>query len=106
MLPQYQPVLGKTLKGKENFNQLIHGFAEVRHAFNCARLPQGPTLCCCFTCTAYPSYIKLSFKIRQFSFLISLINIISFLKKIHGCAELEDEGAAQPHRRVSWRQGA
>ncbi len=26
---QYQPVLGSTLKGKDNFKQLIHGFAEV-----------------------------------------------------------------------------
>ncbi len=29
---QYQPVLGSTLKGKDNFKQLIHGFAEVRTA--------------------------------------------------------------------------
>ena len=29
---QYQPVLGSTLKGKDNFKKLIHGFAEVRFA--------------------------------------------------------------------------
>ena len=29
LLLQFQPVMGKTLKGKENFKQLIHTFAEV-----------------------------------------------------------------------------
>jgi hypothetical protein len=83
MLLQYQPVMGNILKGKENFKQLIHGFAEVRKAF-------------------FPTGLLQQLKPR--SAYNGCNNVVSaHTHACDGCAELEDEGAAQPHRRVRRR---
>ena len=87
---QYQPVLGSTLKGKDNFKQLIHGFAEVIHwHWRCTSVDMLMGSHCRFVRGTLEAAVCFDRFSDQILLCVS-------------CAELEDEGAHQPHRRLRW----